>query len=243
MERKIEHDSIIPLYHQLKEIMKEKIEAGEWVPGDKIPSENELRTQFDVSRNTAQKAIEDLVQDGRLRRIQGKGTFVSKPKFEQSLSGFYSFSRVMKNKGMNPQDEILSINEKLAKPSVAKKLQIDEDDPVIELRRLRCANDEPIILETSHMPKAMVPVLSAEQLEDTSLYDYLQEAFDVIVTSAKESFEPVLVRDYESDYLQVARGSPALLLDRIAYSPKEQPVEFCRSIVRGDRCRFYTELI
>lgn len=139
MERKIEHDSIIPLYHQLKEIMKEKIEAGEWVPGDKIPSENELRTQFDVSRNTAQKAIEDLVQDGRLRRIQGKGTFVSKPKFEQSLSGFYSFSRVMKNKGMNPQDEILSINEKLAKPSVAKKLQIDEDDPVIELRRLRCA--------------------------------------------------------------------------------------------------------
>lgn len=243
MERKIEHDSFIPLYHQLKEILKEKIESGDWTSGDKIPSEYELCGQYDVSRNTVKKALDDLVQDGMLRRIQGKGTFVSKPKFEQSLSGFYSFSRVMREKGMNPKDLVISIKDKLAKPSVARQLQIKEDDPVIELRRLRCANEEPIILETSYMPKTVVPALSQAKLETSSLYDYLEQELGIVVTSAKEIFEPVLVRDYESDYLEVEEGFPALLLDRIAYNSGEKPVEFCRSIVRGDRCRFYTELI
>src|SRR5699024_7880819 len=116
----------IPLYHQLKEILKEKIESGEWQTGDKIPSENELRQQYDVSRNTAIKALDDLMKDGLLKRVQGRGTFVSRPKFEQPLSGFYSFSRVMKSKGMNPKDIIISIDEKPATPTEAKNLQINE---------------------------------------------------------------------------------------------------------------------
>ena len=107
MEKTIDHSSVIPLYHQLKEIIKEKIELGKWLPGDKIPSENELCKMYEISRNTAIKALDDLVQEGLLHRVQGKGTFVSKPKFEQPLTGFYSFSKVLKDKGMNPKDLII----------------------------------------------------------------------------------------------------------------------------------------
>jgi GntR family transcriptional regulator len=243
MVKQLEHQSPIPLYHQLKDILKEKIESRDWVPGEKIPSENELIVQYDISRNTVKKALDDLVQEGLLNRIQGKGTFVSKPKLEQSLTGFYSFSKVMKAQGLKPKDIILSVEKKAAKLSVARQLQITEGDNVIELKRLRCANDEPIILETSYIPCDLVSDLSKENLEETSLYDYMEQALGIYVTSAKEIFEPVLIRDYESHYLEVEEGFPALLLDRIAYNLEKRPVEFCRSIVRGDRCRFYTELI
>ncbi|HEU5138381.1 MAG TPA: GntR family transcriptional regulator [Bacillales bacterium] len=243
MEKTIEHGSFIPLYHQLKEILKEKIESGEWESGDKLPSEHELQRNYDISRNTVKKALDDLVQEGMLNRIQGKGTFVSKPKFEQSLSGFYSFSKVLKQKGLNPKDIIISIEEKTVKPSIARQLQIASDTEVFDLKRLRCANDEPIILETSYIPKTIIPELSVEQLDHYSLYDYMEQVYDVSVTKAKEIFEPVLVRDYESHYLEIQEGRPALMLDRLAYDAKGTPVEFCRSIVRGDRCRFYTELI
>lgn len=243
MEKKIDQESVIPLYHQLKEIIREHIQSGEWNPGDKIPSENQICEKYNISRNTAKKALEDLVQDGLLKRIQGKGTFVAKPVLEQSLTGFYSFSKVMQEKGMDPKDLIIDIETKPAGPKVAHRLQIAEEEQVIVLTRLRCANDEPIILESSYMPQTVIPELTREKLEKTSLYDYMEQEYGVFVSSAKEIFEPVLVRSDESRYLQVEVGSPALLLERVAYNTEHKPVEFCHSIVRGDRCRFYTELI
>jgi len=243
LEKILDHNSFIPLYHQLKEILKENIESGFWAPGDVIPSENQLMQDYNISRNTVKKAIENLVQDGLLNRIKGKGTFVSKPKLEQSLSGFYSFSKVMKEKGFNPRDLIISVKEIPATKSTAKHLQLNMDDPVIQLRRVRYAQDEPIIYETSYLPKKLFPGLSKGELENSSLYDLMEDKYGVFVSIAKEIFEPVLIRDYESILLQVEEGYPALLLDRIAYDLNERPIEFCRSIVRGDRCRFYTELL
>lgn len=243
MEKLLDPTSFVPLYHQLKEIIEVKIESGEWKPGDKISSENDLQNLYDISRNTVQKALEELVQEGILERKQGKGTFVSKPKFEQSLTSFYSFSKVMESQGMNPKDIILNIETRLADRKVAAKLQIDPSDEVIALKRLRQADGEPIILETSYLSKHTIPEISQEDIEQTSLYDILEEKYGIFVVKAKETFEPVLVRDDEREYLNIEKGSPCLLLDRVAYDTKGKPVEFCRSIIRGDRCRFYTELM
>jgi len=243
LDYKLNGDNQIPLYYQLENVLREKIELGDWMPKDKIPSENELMRWYELSRNTVQRAIHNLVQIGLLKRVQGRGTFVSNPKFEQSLTGFYSFSKVMKEKNMNPKDKVIDIKNKNSPSVVANKLEISENESVIQLRRLRCANDEPIILETSYLSKEYVPHIPQEEIEQTSLYTYLEETYGIIMTSAKEVFEPVLIQDYESGYLGVEEGSPALLLDRIAYNLSGRPVEFCRSIVRGDRCRFYTELI
>lgn len=243
MRKALDPESFVPLYHQLKEILKEKIESAEWVPGDLVPSEHKLQQQFNISRNTAKKALDDLVQEGILKRVQGKGTFVSTPKIEQSLSGFYSFSKVLQSQGLQPEDIILNLTKIEAKPSVAKRLQVPTGSAVIALKRLRCAMKEPIILETSYISQPLVPNLTVDRLEKSSLYDVLEKDYGIFVTKAKEVFEPVLVRDYESEYLQVKEGGPALLLDRVAYDAEGNVVEFCRSIVRGDRCRFYTELL
>ncbi|WP_279389205.1 GntR family transcriptional regulator [Scopulibacillus darangshiensis] len=239
----LEHGSFIPLYHQLKDRLKKSIDSGSWETGDKIPSENQLMDQYNVSRNTAKKAIEELVQEGILYRIQGKGTFVAKPKLEQSLMGFYSFSKVLKDQGMNPKDIILKVNETEPDPKVREALQLDEGETVVEMKRLRCANDEPFILESSYLPKRVVSDLNQlDNVGQVSLYDLLEQKFNVVVSRAKEAFEPVLIRKEESRYLKTEEGLPALLLERIAYEVNGTPVEFCRSIVRGDRCRFYTEL-
>ncbi|MFJ7724692.1 GntR family transcriptional regulator [Neobacillus sp. NPDC097160] len=239
----LQHESVIPLYHQLMERLKGSIENGQWSPGDKIPSENQLMDQFGVSRNTAKKAIEELVQVGSLYRIQGKGTFVAKPKLQQSLMGFYSFSKVLKEKGMNPKDIILKIEEVKPTAKIMDALQLSEEEDVIEMKRLRCADHEPYILESSFIPKHVVS--NMEQLKkvgEISLYDLFLQQFNIVVTKAKEAFEPVLIRGDESEYLQTEEGRPALLLERTAYDSNGLPVEFCISIVRGDRCRFYTEL-
>lgn len=151
----LQHDSIIPLYHQLKEILRESVDNGNWNTGDKVPSENQLMDEYGVSRNTVKKAIEELVQDGVLYRIQGKGTFVSKPKFQQPLMGFYSFSKVLKEHGMNPKDIILDIREVKPTAKIKEGLQMIGDEDVIELKRLRCANNEPIILESSFFTKKL----------------------------------------------------------------------------------------
>ncbi|MGE6537497.1 GntR family transcriptional regulator [Bacillus luti] len=239
----LQHESLIPLYHQLMERLKDSIEKGHWALGDKIPSENQLMDQFGVSRNTAKKAIEELVQEGILYRIQGKGTFVAKPKLQQSLMGFYSFSKVLKEKGLNPKDIILKIEEIKPNVKIKEALQLNEDVNVIEMKRLRCAEDEPFILESSFIPKHVVTdIEQLKRVGEISLYDLFSQHFNTAVTRANEAFEPVLIRADESKYLQTEEGRPALLLERTAYDINGVPVEFCISIVRGDRCRFYTEL-
>ncbi|MDM5326263.1 GntR family transcriptional regulator [Neobacillus sp. CF12] len=243
MEKKLSHDSVIPLYYQLKEILLENIESGNWKPDDMIPSEIQLQQEYNISRNTVKKALDELVQEGWLTRIQGKGTFVSAPKIEQSLTNFYSFSKVMKKRGLNPRDIILEFKENDPRLGISKKLQISDHKKVYELKRLRCSGDDPIILETSFIPKDLFPNLSVKMLENNSLYDVMQNKYGIYVTKAKEIFEPVLIRSHESMILQVGEGNPALLLERIAYDNQGVPVEFCRSLIRGDRCRFYTELL
>ncbi|MDW0115177.1 GntR family transcriptional regulator [Sporosarcina saromensis] len=240
----LDQGSIIPLYYQVKQRLDERIQSGEWKPGDKIDSENQLMTVFNVSRNTAKKAIEEMVQEGTLYRIQGKGTFVSHPKFEQSLGGFYSFSQVLKEKGFKPTDIVLEVDEVTPSARVREGLQLSTEEKVVQMKRIRCADGEPIILETSYMPKSVVK--NKEDLREvgvSSLYDLLSARYGVTVIRAKEAFEPVLIRDHESIHLNTEVGKPALLLERTAFDTDGCPVEFCISIVRGDRCRFYTDLV
>lgn len=238
----INSDSVLPLYHQLKEIIRNKIISQDLKPGDMIDSEHHLMKKYKVSRNTVKKALEDLVYEGILHRVQGRGTFVSYPKLEQSLSGFYSFSKVMKSKGIEPKDIIVKLEHTNADLAVARNLDVQEGTRVIELQRLRCANNEPIMFETSYVIDKIMPELTMGMLQKDSLYDLMLQ-HGVVVSRAKESFEPIVMSDYEANYLQVKKGYPALLLHRRAYASSGQIVEYCKSIVRGDRCKFYTELL
>ena len=115
-------------------------------------------------------------------------------------------------------------------------------DELFVLKRIRYANNVPIMLDESRIPVSIAPNLDTIDFEKNSLYDVLERVYNICVSRAKEIFEPVIVQKQESIYLNVDENSPAIMLDRIAYSSHDVPVEFCRSIIPGDKCRFYTEL-
>lgn len=238
----IDPSTVIPLYYQIKEDLMKEIETGKWAVGEMIPSEIQLAHKYNVSRNTTQRAINDLVHDGILSRRQGIGTFVVAPKIEQALNCFYSFSQVMRSQGIPTSTKVVSLTREKATSSQAKYLLIPTGEDVFVLKRIRYANGIPFMLDSSRIPVTLAPDIDSIDFEQNSLYEVLEQKYNICVSHAKEIFEPVIINKQESIYLAVDENSPAIMLDRVAFSSKDEPVELCRSIIPGDKCRFYTEL-
>ncbi|HWI66045.1 MAG TPA: GntR family transcriptional regulator [Symbiobacteriaceae bacterium] len=236
-------DIPIPLYYQIKARLLEAIENGQLKPGDRVLSERELTTQFGVSRMTARQALTELENQGYLYRVQGKGTFVATPKLEQPLVGLTSFTEDMRRRGLEPAARVLSAVEVVAGRKVARALGVGETASVYRLERLRLAGGEPMALEISHIPVALAPGLLDGGPVEQSLYRVLGERYDVHLIRAMQSLEAVAANAYEAEILHVREGTPLLLLERISRDHLDRPVEFVRSLYRGDRYRFTTELI
>lgn len=232
----------IPLYYQIKTRLMEAIENGQLKPGDRVPSERELTEKFNVSRMTARQALAELESQGVLYRVQGKGTFVATPKLEQPLAGITSFTEDMRRRGLEPGARVLSVEEVPAGRRVGRALGLAETTPVFRLERLRLAGGEPMALEVSHIPVALCPALFTVDFADQSLYKILAETFGVKLVKAVQSLEAVPADAYEADVLHVREGTPLLLLERISRDSTDRPAEFVRSLYRGDRYRFTTEL-
>jgi GntR family transcriptional regulator len=232
----------IPLYHQLKEIFIEKIENGEWRPGEIIPPENQLCEQYGVSRGPLRQALDILERDGLLIRKQGKGTTVLPPKIESGLKGFYSFTNLIEQKGMRASSQLISFDTVPAEGSATRYLEIPPQEPLYKIRRLRLANGEPLILELIFIPTKICSSLTAEELVSKPLYNILSNCYSIPLLSAKQFFEPVVTDEYEAQKLGVPNGAPALLIQNITYSSDNRPVVLSKAIMRGDRVRYYVEL-
>jgi len=150
---------------------------------------------------------------------------------------------MIQEKGFNQKDEVLEIQKVYPSMKVRTNLALEENEQVVEMKRLRFADNEPIILESSFLPLSLIKDIEIlREVTSSSLYSLLAERFNIIVVRAREAFEPVLIKKDEASLLKTEAGKPALLLERTAFDTSGKPVEFCISIVRGDRCRFYTEL-
>ncbi len=231
-----------PLYLQLKELLRERITSGQLKPGDLLPSERQLQEEFKLSRTTVRLALDDLMKEGFLSRYQGRGTVVAPPKIEQGLQGFYSFTDAMQAKGLVPKSKVISLELEPASAFAQARLELPPGSQVYKLTRLRLASDEPMMFEISYIPHHLAPGLAAAALESTPLYQLLETEYRVVPYAAKEWFEPVLITAAEAHWLDVPVGSPALLLERLTYDHRLQPIEVCKSIVRGDRCRYFVNL-
>ncbi len=240
--RKVLKDSKIPLYHQIREDLRARIEEGEWLSGELIPAEKELCAEYKVSKITVLEAIKGLVREGLLYRKQGKGTFMAKPKLEQSLNRFYSFTESMRQKGLEPEQRILKVKFTEADKHSAKHLRIRKGEKITEIERLRLVNGEPFYLETIMIPVKLCPNLHLKDISSKPLNDILRNEYKIPLIRAKECFEPIIVDSYEAQMLGVKDGAPALLLEHTTYTTKNQTVLFSKGIIRGDRCRYYTEL-
>jgi GntR family transcriptional regulator len=232
----------IPLYHQLKEIFIEKIVNGEWPASEMIPNETQLCSQYGVSRGPVRQALDQLVREGLLERKQGKGTRVLPPKIERGLSGLYSFTTLIEGRGMRHGAQLLAFEKIQAEGSVVRYLVLADREPAFKIRRLRLADEEPLILETVYVPERVAPGLTEAELAAAPLYTILASRYGIPVVRARQFFEPTVADEYEAHELKIAKGAPVLLVQNITYSTGDRPVVLSKAIMRGDRVRYFVEL-
>jgi GntR family transcriptional regulator len=233
----------VPLHHQVYLDLKGAIDGGELQAGDRLPPERELARRYGCSLITIRRALDELSREGRLRRHQGRGTFVLPPRLERDIAEAQSFTEEMQRRGLDPETRLVSARPEAASETVAAALGLEAGSPTLYLERLRLAGGEPLLLEMVHLPAERFPGLLASDLEHNSLYAILTERYGTPVVRAREALEPVLLPAREARLLGLAPRSLALLVEGIAFTADDTPVEFGRTYVRGDRTRYYVERV
>jgi GntR family transcriptional regulator len=232
----------LPRYYQLKEIMREKISTGEWVPGGLIPSERELGEQYGISRMTARQAITELVNEGLFFREQGKGTFVSRHKITQQLIHLTGFTEDIRARGQRPGTRVLAAHMQGADDETAERLRIKPGQPVFCLQRLRLADDEPLALETSQLYFIGCEKLLEEDFAQNSLYQLMENKYGILLIEAEQEIEAGLFDEEVAHMLKVPVNSAALFTRRITYTERDQPIEFAKAIYCGNKYTYYTHM-
>ncbi|MGB9857369.1 MAG: GntR family transcriptional regulator [Dictyoglomaceae bacterium] len=235
-------DLPLPLYYKLRESIREKILKGDYPPGSKIPSEQELMQEYQVSRMTVIRAINDLVQEGLLYRKQGKGTFVSIPQVQQRLGRLTNFTQDMLARNLKPDSIILNLE--LISPSflVQEKLKINEKVKIWKLERLRLADDTPMGIQVAYLPSDIFPIIDKEELGRGSLYEYLNKVYGITFKRAEETYWVRMPNNYEMEKLKIGKNVPVFYVQRLTFLADERPGEFVESVLRGDRYQLYVEL-
>lgn len=228
-------DTVVPLYMQIAEDIKSKIERKELAANSRIPTELELSESYGVSRITIRKALELLVDDEILVRRQRIGTFVSDKKMSRSLNHFMGFSQSCELAGSVPGTKFLSAELVKARPSDVKALRIPEEDKVIRIRRLRYCNDVPVILEENHFPKKYAYLL-AEDL-NRSLHQILQE-HGIILNNGEKTIGVCYATKEEAEHLEIMKHEALIMSRDIAYDITGEPVYNGKEIVNAERYEY-----
>lgn len=223
-----------PKYHLVMEQIVDLI--AELEPGSSMPTERELAVTLGTSRTTLRQALAALAADGRIARTQGSGTFVAEPD-RVYVHQMTSYSEDLRAQGRVPSSVVLEVTRVAPKPDVATALEVGPEQQVHRIERLRLVDGEPLALEVAHLPGPK-PRLRAELDRRGSLYDTLREAYDVTLARAEDVVETGLATPREAEVLGVDVGAPMLVVRRTAHDADGRPVEYTRSVFRGDRFRF-----
>lgn len=229
----------VPKYYALKQHLLDMTRA--LPPGSAVPPERTLSVEFATSRTTVRQALQELVLEGRLERIQGKGTFVALPKVAQELR-LTSYTEDMRAQGLEPTSTLLEIGYLVADEVLSERLGVKRGARVLRIERLRLANGEPMAIETTHLSAQRFPGLRRQLERSHSLYAALSEKYGVRLLEAEETIETVPAPPREAHLLGTDVGVPLLLLSRHSRTDGGEPVEYVRSLYRGDRYKFVAHL-
>lgn len=229
-----------PLYRRLQALIREDVASGRLGADDALPAERDLALRLGVSRVTVRKALRGLVEEGMLRRRHGSGTYVARSgeRVEQPLSRLTSFSEDMRAHGRLPGTRWLERAQDLASADESDALELPRGARVTRLKRLRLVDGAPIAIEHALVPAAAI---SDPALVDVSLYDALAAAGLRPVRAVQRLCALELERE-EAALLGAEAGTAAVALTRLAYLADGRPIEFTRSLYRGDACDFVAEL-
>jgi GntR family transcriptional regulator len=229
-----------PKYYGLKQHLLHLAQTQP--PGTPVPSERVLAEEFATSRTTVRQALQELVGEGRLQRLHGKGTFVARPKIAQPLV-LSSYTEDTRRRGAAPSSTVLSTVTDHEDGETAARLGLAPDEPLVRLERLRLADGEPMAIEQSHLSARRFPGLLDRLAERGSLYAALREDFDVEPFEAEETIETGAAGPVEAALLGTETGLPVLLLSRLTLDGAGQPFEFVRATYRGDRFKLVARLV
>ena len=226
-----ESPTFSPLYRQIKALILQALESGEWRPGQAIPSEQELAARFSVSQGTVRKAIDEMAADNLLVRKQGKGTYVASHNDPRAL---FRFLRLVPVDGelSSPQSIPLDCWRAKAGQEASRMLAIEPGAPIIIVRRLLKFASKPVVIDEIYLPGEVFQGLTAETLQgwSGSLYSLFESRFGIRMIRAQERIRAVAADRGASEALKVPEGTPLLSVERVTYTYGDKPVEWRRGL-------------
>lgn len=234
MEKALHFDSASPLYRQLMARIRADIASGVYAVHSRIPSEAELGETYQVSRVTVRKALAELTDEGLLRRMQGKGTYVCAPRLKTNLREITSFHEACLMMGCTAGTKVISTGVVRAEDDVRQKLDLDTDEAV-EIVRLRMADDIPVMLETNCFPMKYDALLREDMTG--SLYHLLSRQ-GIEAASGVHEISLCYASAQQAKLLEVEVGAALLRLDQVIYDQHGLPLHTSHQVIRGDRFTF-----
>jgi len=235
----LDKSSYIPLYIQVRDILKGLINSGKLKPGDQLPSENELSTTFNISRMTVRQASQELMREGFIVIRRGDGTFVNSASHTQMLLKLEGFSSEMAKLGYRNHSRVLDIQmieDFESFELVYSGLGLEPGEPLVKIRRVRYVEETPFAIETSFLPLSVGQGLMEPRMaDDASIYNYIENELHIRLSRADHVIQPGLATRECSDLLEIPGGSPVLNLRGTTFSMTNQPVEYLEGIYRGDK--------
>lgn len=236
----------LPLWEQIAQRLRHDIEIGAFKQGETLPSELLLNQVFGVSRTTARAALNKLEQEGLIRRQAGKGSIVLPPQMIQPLNHMSSFAEDMRRRGFIPGYKTLSVRMVFPDEEITKELKIEPGQKALNIIRLLNADDEPMAWSCSWVVGTLFEhhePPSKTDLDNHSLYDWLETYCSCRISKAKETINAELLTAEMAKKLHVAKASAALVIRRLSYTEENMPVEYVIVHYRSDRYAFGVELI
>ena len=232
----------VPLYHQLKEILRHDIEQGIYQTGERLPSEPELIRQYEVSRITVRQALDELEAEGLVIRRHGKGTYVAEKRIEQELVYLTDFVEDMQRAGQNPLSRIVACIREPARPIIAKALRLPNNTEVVRIDRVRLADHRPIAFDTTWLPLRFGELLMGTDLSQETIYHILEARYGIPVVSGTFNITAATATAQKAALLDTPPGAALLVIQRISYTTNDEPVYLQERYYRPDRVQYRVSL-
>lgn len=235
-------ESSAPLHQVIRRHIQNVLASKAVKPGEQIPTEQEIMAIFSVSRITVRQAIGQLVASGALVTRRGRGTFVAQPRISHQLKKLTGFVEDMDALGLKATSRVVSVAHARAGPREAEKLNLTEGTEITRIERLRLGNNEPLSFDISVMPADIGKRIASENLAIDPIFSLLENKYGIKLAEADYAIEASLASASIARQLQVQKGSPLLMIERVTYSTSKRPIDYETIYYRGDRIRYLTTL-
>ena len=222
----------------MAKIIEKKIVDGILKPGEKLSPEHELASRYNISRMTVRKALQELAKANMIYTEKGKGTFVSKPRLENTVFELKDFHDEIKKMGMEPRTKLLGVEIIKADKNLAKKLNLEINTRLVYFRLLISAEGEPLLYENKYIVYSKkMPILESE-LKDPSLTNLATQHGNYFPTMSKRILNAAVANSKEAEILEIKKNSPVFVVEQYLYDNEKKPIGWGKSVCRGDRFKF-----